>query len=87
MNVDEVFKQDPKAKEKELNERLLWLRKVSLRMGSWSLRDLQTFCIEWQEVTGKLLEACNRPSEAKFKDAEKKRRQLKEIQNRGIARK
>ena len=86
--VIEVFKQKPAEKEQELNDRVLWLRKTSFTYSSWPIGELQQFCIDWQEVTGRLLEAGNRPGgKEKLKDAEKKRRQLKEIVKRGITKK
>lgn len=87
-SASEVFKQKPAEKEQELKDRVLWLRKTSFKYSSWPISELQKFCIEWQEVTGRLLEAGNRPgSKEKLKDAEKKRRQLKEIVKRGITKK
>lgn len=44
--------------------------------------------IEWQEATGKLLKAGNRPeAEEKFRDAERRRQELRDFWKRGMLRK
>lgn len=86
--VSEIFKREPNEEEMELRKRLLYLRRMSMAYAHWPIREVQQFCIDWQEVTGHLLEKGNRPGfEEKFADADTKRQQLKEIVNRGIARK
>ena len=86
--VSEIFKREPNEDEMELRKRLIYLRRMSMAYAHWPIREIQQFCIDWQEVTGHLLEKGKRPgSEEKFADADTKRQQLKEIVNRGIARK
>lgn len=86
--IAEVFKQDPAQKEKELSQRVRFLRETKCRYGDWSMKDLVIFCAEWQEVTARLLEIGNRPGGAeKFIDAEIWRRQLKELEKRGMLKK
>ncbi len=83
--VSEIFKRDPVKKENELTELVRFLRETKAKYGKWPMRDIITFCAEWQEVTGRLLELGNRPGGGfKFADAEIWRRQLKELEKRGM---
>ena len=85
MEVSEVFKAEPK--KDDLSEHLIFLRRMSLRNSSWSIREIQQFMIDWQETTGKLLKAAGKPYEHKFADAEKKKKQLRALWNRGVTKK
>ena len=70
----------------ERYKRYLTYRKNSARYGNWALRDLIQFCAEWQEATGKLLFADTRTKEngrEKLKDAETRRKELKQFEKEG----
>ena len=71
-------------REKRMEE----LRRLQLTLKGIPIRRILEFGIEWQEATGKLLKAGNRPgADEKFRDAEMRRKELKEFIERGTLRK
>lgn len=68
--------------------RMAELRRLQLTISGVSIRRLLEIGIEWQEATGKLLKAGNRPeAEEKFQDAERRRQELRDFSKRGTLRK
>lgn len=68
--------------------RMAELRRLQLTISGVSIRRLLEIGIEWQEATGKLLKAGNRPeAEEKFQDAERRRQELRDFEKRGTLRK
>ena len=68
--------------------RMAELRRLQLTLSGVSIRRLLEIGIEWQEATGKLLKAGNRPgAEEKFRDAERRRQELRDFVKRGTLRK
>ena len=82
MNAGEVFTAEPKK-----DEYLTFLRRMQLKHQSWSMRDICKFCIEWNEITAELLKAGGKPYEANLADAEKWRKRLKQLENKGVMKK
>lgn len=71
-----------------MTDRIAELRRLQLTLSGVPIRRLMEFGIEWQEATGKLLEEGKRPGAAeKFHDAEMRRKELKEFEQRGMLRK
>ena len=68
--------------------RMAELRRLQLTLSGVSIRRLLEIGIEWQEATGKMLKAWNRPeAEEKFQDAERRRQELRDFAKRGTLRK
>ena len=71
-----------------MTDRMAELRRLQLTLSGVPIRRLLEFGIEWQEVTGKLLKTYNRPGwEEKSADVYRRKKELKEFEQRGMLRK
>lgn len=80
--------ENKQPEDERLKKRMEELRRLQVTLSGATVRGLMKFGIEWQEVTGKLLKAGSRPeAEEKFRDAERRRQELRDFAKRGTLRK
>lgn len=80
--------ENKQPEDERLKKRMEELRRLQVTLSGATVRGLMEFGIEWQEATGKLLKAGNRPeAEEKFQDAERRRQELRYFAKRGTLRK
>lgn len=80
--------ENKQPEDERLKKRMEELRRLQLTLRGTTVRGLMEIGIEWQEATGKLLKAWNRPgAEEKFRDAERRRQELRDFVKRGTLRK
>ena len=80
--------ENKQPEDERLKKRMEELRRLQVTLSGATVRGLMEFGIKWQEVTGKLLKAGNRPgAEEKFRDAERRRQELRDFAKRGTLRK
>lgn len=68
-----------KEKRKKKSDHFIEYQRANSRYGTWQLKDIIEFCIEWQEITGEILKSDSKTflkGKEKLKDAKIRREEM-----------